>query len=69
MCFTASYLNNKPGFLLMEALLALLLFSGFSVVIGMYWQHLVYHQKTDEMQLQALSHATEMVDLLICRHT
>lgn len=67
MCFKALSLNNKPGFLIMEALLALLLFSGFSVVIGMYWQHLVCHQKNAEMQLQALSYATDMIDLVLRR--
>ncbi len=58
-------LDNKPGFLLMEALLALVLFSSFSIVIGMYWQHLMVNQKKAEKRLQALSYAIEVVDALI----
>lgn len=62
MGFTYFLNHKKSGFLLMEALLALLLLTSFSVVIGMYWQHLCHHQKNAEMKLQAISIATEVID-------
>lgn len=65
MCFANKSKQNRAGFLLMESLLAIVLFSSFGIVVGMYWQHLLSQQKKVEMQLQALSCATDIVDAII----
>lgn len=49
----------------MEALLALLLFSGFAVVVGSYWQHILGSQKKAAARLQILSCATDLIDELL----
>ncbi len=53
----------------MEALVAILLLSSFSVVIGWYWRNLSLDQKNAESQLRALSAAGQMVDNLSWQRT
>ena len=59
------YNSAQNGFLLMEALLAILVFASLSVVIGSYWYHISKVRERANRQLNALVLATSAIDKLL----
>lgn len=55
----------RPGFLLLEVLLAILLLSCFSVIIGSYWHVITTHYVHAQKKLQATFIATDCIDHLV----
>lgn len=57
------------GVLLMEALVALLLFVSMTTIVSSYWHHLSLIRAHTSQQLQALSQARNAVEQLIITRT
>lgn len=60
--------STHNGFLLMEALVALLLFMSMSMCVGNYWHYLSCTRSLTYARLEGLSKAIAAVDALIINH-
>jgi type II secretory pathway component PulJ len=65
MAFLPIKSNKVDGFLLMEALLAILLITNFSLIIGAYFHHIHNQYAKTKKRLYALSIAHNYIDKII----
>lgn len=57
--------DQSSGFLLMEALLAILILASFTTVLGMYWCWLHKQQKSIKNRLMVVSQAADCIDEIL----
>ena len=58
-----------PGFLLIEALIAILIITSFGCILGSYWQHIAAAQSRARVQLQAVSQAAQLLCNVLESHS
>ena len=58
-----------PGFLLIEALIAILIITSFGCILGSYWQQIAAAQSRARVQLQAVSQAAQLLCDVLDSHS